>query len=84
MKESTTYQAIVEEGRTEEARRILLLQGELKFGPPDALTRGALEAIDDLSRLEELSARFVSAASWDELLPRQARRRRNGRGKSRS
>jgi len=43
MKESTTYQAIVregreegrDEGRTEEARRMLLLVGETKFGRPE-------------------------------------------------
>src|ERR1700730_13519356 len=62
MEQSATYQAIVrrgrEEGRAEEARRILLLQGELKFGAPDAPTRDALEATTDVPRLEDLTARL--------------------------
>jgi hypothetical protein len=81
MEESATYQAIVrkgrEQGRAEEARRILLLQGELKFGAPDVATRGAVEAINDLRRLEDLSARLLGAFSWEELLTPP--RRRNGR-----
>src|SRR5262249_2089876 len=72
MEESVTYQAIVqkgrEEGRAQEARHILLLQGETKFGPPDARTRGAIEAINDLQRLEELGVRLLSTDSWQELL----------------
>jgi predicted transposase YdaD len=86
MEESATYQAIVrrgrEEGRAEGARRLLLLQGEAKFGPPDAAARAALESIDDLARLEELGVRLMSAGSWQEVLPSQARRRRNGRRRS--
>jgi hypothetical protein len=79
MEESATYQAIVRRGRAEEARRILLLQGELKFGAPDAPTRGGIEAINDLSRLEDLTARLLSAHSWEELLARKGQRRHNGR-----
>src|SRR5438876_1884033 len=45
MEQSATYQAIVRRGRAEEARRMLLLQGETKFGPPDAATQAALESI---------------------------------------
>jgi hypothetical protein len=82
MKESTTYQAIVregrEEGRTEEARRMLLLQGETKFGR-DAAARAQIEGIADLARLEELGVRIVKASSWEELLAPAVPRRRNGR-----
>ena len=81
-------QAIVRRGRevdlAEEARRLLLLQGETKFGPPNAAARAALENIGDLGELEALEARFVSAGSWQELLPPPAPRRRNGRRRSRS
>jgi predicted transposase YdaD len=90
MEQSATYQAIVrrgreegrEAGRAEEARRMLLLQGETKFGPSDAAARAALESIDDLALLEQLAVRFVSAGSWQELLPSppQPRRRRRSRG----
>jgi predicted transposase YdaD len=81
MEESTTYQAIVrkgrEMGRVEEARDILLLQGKVRFGAPDAATRAAINDLSDLGQLHELSVRLLSAANWQELVPSQ--RRRNGR-----
>ncbi len=83
MEESATYRAIVRRGRAEEARRLLRLQGETKFGPPDAAAQTALETIDDVSRLEELGVRLLSAGSWEELLPAPAQRRRNSRRKTR-
>jgi hypothetical protein len=83
MEQSTTYQAIVRRGRVEEARYLLLLQGATKFGVPDAAARAALESISDLKQLEELGVRLMSAESWQELLPPQAQRRRNGRRRSR-
>jgi predicted transposase YdaD len=87
MEESATYQAIVrrareegrEEGRAEEARRLLLLLGEPKLGPVDDATRAAIEGLSDLARLEELLVRSETAASWQELLPTPGARRRNGR-----
>jgi predicted transposase YdaD len=86
MEESVTYQAIVrkgrEQGRVEEARRLLVLQGESKFGRTDSATLAAIESIDDLGRLEALGVRLVSAGSWQELLPPQPQRRRTGRRKS--
>jgi hypothetical protein len=82
MEESATYRAIVRRERAEEARHVLLLLGETKFGPPDAPTRGAIEAMNDLPGLEALAVRLLSAASWQKLLaaPRQRRtsRRRAG------
>jgi len=82
MEESATYQAIMRRGRAEEARRMLLLAGETKFGPADAATQAALEALDDLRQLEELMVRFVNAESWQELLPpsRQRKSRRKTEG----
>ncbi|MCS6861010.1 MAG: DUF4351 domain-containing protein [Abditibacteriales bacterium] len=72
MKESVTYQAILEEGRTEgktrEARTILLLQGTKRFGPPSEETRAALEAITSVERLEYLAQRLLDVSSWEELL----------------
>jgi predicted transposase YdaD len=87
MEQSATYRAIVRrgreegraEGRAEEARRMLLLLGEAKFGPPDAATRAALEAMTDLAHLEALGVRLVGAGSWQEVL---TPRRRNGRRKT--
>ncbi len=89
MKESTTYQAILEEGRTEgqiqgaiaEARKVLRLQGEDAFGPPDARITALIERLNDLAQLEDLLKRIRSAGSWQELFgqpatgPRRRRRR---------
>jgi predicted transposase YdaD len=82
MEESTTYQAIVRRGRVEGERRLLLLQGESKFGPADDAVRSALESISDLAQLEALGVRLVHVSSWQELLPPQPPRRRNARRRS--
>jgi hypothetical protein len=94
MKESSTYQAILQEGRAEgmaqglaqgrvaEARKVLRLQGEDAFGPPDARTAAALERLDDLARLEALLKRIRTAASWQELLGQPPPSRRSGRRQS--
>ena len=72
MKESATYQAIIEEGRVEgrveEARAILLRQGTKRFGPPTPQTQAALDAITAIDRLELLSERLLDVENWDELL----------------
>jgi predicted transposase YdaD len=81
MEESATYQAIVRRGRAEGARHMLLMQGERKFGPPDAAARAVIEAISDLARLDELGSRLLDAGSWKEVLAPLAPRRR-GRHRS--
>jgi predicted transposase YdaD len=76
MKESTTYQAILREGRAEglaegrgeEAQAILLRQGTKRFGVPSEEARSALEAITAIERLEALTERLLDVESWDELL----------------
>jgi predicted transposase YdaD len=85
MKESSTYQAILEEGETKgavaEAKKVLRLQGDDAFGPPDARTAALIERLEDLGRLEDLLKRVRRAGSWQELLgqpapgPRRGRRR---------
>ena len=80
MKESVTYQAIIEEGKavglTEEARKILLLQGRNRFGEPSAEALAAVNALTDVQKLEELAVRLLEASSWEELLgPNGAGRR---------
>jgi predicted transposase YdaD len=87
MKESVTYQAILAEGESAgltkgalaAAKKLLLLQGIMRFGAPDERTTAAVERIKDLARLEELSVRLLSAGSWQELLGPRATRRWNGR-----
>jgi hypothetical protein len=72
MRESTTYQEVLAEGRAEGeangARRILVRLGTERFGPADAQARAALEAITDLGRLEALAGRLDRTSSWDALL----------------
>jgi hypothetical protein len=88
LEESTTYQAILAKGETQgalrEARKILLLQGEILFGPPDRSTRQALDGIAQLEHLEALGVRLLQVESWKELLQESGaassqprRRRRN-------
>jgi hypothetical protein len=84
MKESVTYQAIIEEGeakgKTEEARKILLLLGRDQLGEPSPDVLAALDTLADVSRLEELTVRLKRAASWQELLdlpvPRRSLRKK--------
>jgi hypothetical protein len=72
MRDSSTYQAIVEEGRVEgradEARTLLLYLGTRRFGPPDAATRAALEAVRDPERLDGWCKRLLDVTGWAELL----------------
>jgi predicted transposase YdaD len=54
-------------GRTQEARRLLQVQGNRKFGrSPQA--EEALQGIDDRERLERMAERIFDAADWDDLL----------------
>jgi predicted transposase YdaD len=91
MKESSTYQAILEEGRLEgqsqgavvEARKLLRKFAEDKLGPPDTRAASAIDQIDDLQRLEHLCERLKGVSSWTALLarsrpgPRGSRRHRS-------
>jgi len=87
MKESSTYQAILEEGRLEgrtegavaEAKKILRRQGGKAFGPPDPRTAAEIDQLEDLGRLEDLLERVLTAESWQELLGQPASPKRRGR-----
>jgi predicted transposase YdaD len=82
MQESTTYQAILKEGRNEgrnegliegrvtEAVRMLLMLGEARFGKPDEATRTAVKATHDLERLERSTRRVIdtNVHDWNGLL----------------
>jgi len=66
--ESVTYQKILREGRSEEAKRILKRLGSKRFGKPESHIEAAIDAIAVLDRLEQLSDRNLEVASWEELL----------------
>lgn len=78
MKESSTYQEIVQEGmqkgikkgRADEALAFLLRRGKKVFGAPDAATLRVLKAITDPRQLEALTDRVIDgqASSWASLL----------------
>jgi Domain of unknown function (DUF4351) len=72
MRESSTYQAVLAEGRAEGraegARRVVLRLGTKRFGPPDRQTRAALDTITDVDRIEQLSERVLEVSSWTEIL----------------
>jgi predicted transposase YdaD len=75
MRESSTIQAFIEEGRRKgleegkagEARRIILLQGPMRFGAADEEVKTRLDEIQDLGQLEDMIKRILIASSWDEL-----------------
>lgn len=83
MKESSTYQAILEEGRGEgavaEAKKVLRLQGDDAFGAPNARIAAAIERINDLAQLEDLLRHVRSATSWQDLLGPSAAGSHRGR-----
>jgi hypothetical protein len=79
MEESVTYQAIVRKGRVSEARQMLLRQGRKLFGSVDEAAEAALNAINDVEKLEELGERILDVDSWQELFQPKAKRRRGGR-----
>jgi hypothetical protein len=78
MRESTTYQAILregrqegqQEGRVEGEQRMLLHLGTKRFGQPDAHTIAAIEAIQNIDRLEAMGERILEPdlRDWDDRL----------------
>jgi len=71
MCESSTIQAFIEEGRVmglvEEARKIILFLGGIRFGEAGDTVVSRLDAISNLEKLEELVDRLFIVPSWDEL-----------------
>ncbi|MBW3597972.1 MAG: hypothetical protein KY475_11935 [Planctomycetes bacterium] len=68
MKDSVTYQAIVEEGEVKALHKILLVQGAKRFGPPNEFIEQALRSITEVDRLNDLAGRILDVSSWEELL----------------
>ena len=72
MKESVTYQALLEEGEArgvvKEARWVLLRLGSRRFGPPSAEVLQAVERASETALIEEMIDRVLDASSWEEVL----------------
>jgi hypothetical protein len=79
VEESSTYQALLAKGAVAEAKKVLRLQGDEAFGPPDASTAATIEQTADVARLEEMLKQVRTAKSWQEVLGQPAPRRRGGR-----
>lgn len=67
MRESSTYQYILQEGRLEEARKLILKLGTKRFGPPGRTVELLINEIDELERLEGVFERMPDATGWDDL-----------------
>jgi predicted transposase YdaD len=77
-RDSTTYQAILREGREQGrnegrlvgAQRILVRLGMKGFGMPNGAILVAIEATRDIERLEDLADRVIDpdVRDWDEWL----------------
>jgi len=68
VQESTTYQAILDEGRADAFQRALLRWGRKHLGDPSPEIIAAVKAIDDVDRLERLGDHLDEASSWQQLL----------------
>src|SRR5438874_13741557 len=93
MKESSPARKALEEFRTfvsatawaegyvkgllQEARRILYIVGEQRFGPASKRVRADLEAIDDVEEIEDLVRKALRAASWEDVIDLETPRRRD-------
>lgn len=78
MRESTTLQATLEEGRAEGrlqarlegAKAFFVYMAKAKLGAPIPLALDRIEAIDDMAQLNKLCNKFWSLETWEELLSR--------------
>jgi hypothetical protein len=60
--------AIIDEGKEEHAKALILRLGQKKFGPADGAIKAKLAAIADVERLDRQIDRISDAASWQDLL----------------
>ena len=76
LKDSSFYQVLQKwagearerQGEIQEARKILIRIGRIRFGHLAKRTRARIEAINDLERLERLNERLLTVTSWEDLL----------------
>jgi hypothetical protein len=68
MKESVTYQAIVEEGVVQARQEALVWVGAKRFGKPSESVLQYIRKTTDPDRLERLVQALMDVGDWDELL----------------
>jgi hypothetical protein len=67
MREYATYAAILDEGREDQMKKVILRTGQKRFGPADESIVTRLNAIRDLERLDKLFDRALEVSSWEEV-----------------
>lgn len=68
MRESGTYQLILEEGAIAHTHELILKQGRVRLGTPTEKQVAKLKSIEDLDRLDRIGVKVLSAKTWDGLL----------------
>lgn len=68
MQESDTYWMIFDEGQAKQARKTILIVGEVRWGSPEESVKCQLSNITELDRLDRMIRRILKAASWQEIL----------------
>jgi hypothetical protein len=68
VRDSDTYLAILDEGRIEEVKKLIVRLGQKWLVSPAESVTATLGAITDLDRLERLHERLGDVKSWEELL----------------
>jgi hypothetical protein len=68
MHESSTYMGIIDEGREQQTRRLILRLGQKHLGPIGESERTRLHGITDVDHLERLFDRVLEVKSWTDLL----------------
>jgi hypothetical protein len=68
MHESSTYQAILEEGEVRALQKALLRVGQKRFGPAQETVQNDIKGIQEIPRLERMTEKLLVASSWRELL----------------
>ncbi len=68
MRDSDTYMAILDEGRVEQTKKLILRLGQKTLGAPEETVKATLAGLTDLDRLEHLLERLSEVKTWQELL----------------
>jgi predicted transposase YdaD len=68
VQESTTYQAILDEGRADGAQRLLLRLAKKRLGEPAPASVAAVKSIEDFERLARMVEQLDRVSTWQELL----------------
>ena len=57
-----------DQGQEKGIRRVILMQGQERLGPPDESVKAVLRGITDLDRLKRILRQTPKASNWQEIL----------------